>query len=113
NTIETWSATAHSFTSNALSYDFTTGPGQAFTDGSSAPLALHGGKYCIYSGDLNQDGFVSGDDMTGIDNDNTNFDYHAVNDLNGDGFISGDDMTFVDNNNTTFIGKQIPAGAAE
>ncbi|MDR3609047.1 MAG: hypothetical protein P4L27_00620, partial [Ignavibacteriaceae bacterium] len=91
NTVETWSATAVSFTSNALSYDFTTALNKAYTDGSADPMSLHGGKYCIYSGDLNQDGFVSGDDMTGIDNDNTNFDYHAVNDLNGDGFISGDD----------------------
>ncbi|MDR3611542.1 MAG: hypothetical protein P4L27_13320 [Ignavibacteriaceae bacterium] len=111
NTVETWSATAVSFTGGALSYDFTTALNKAYTDGSADPMSLHGGKYCIYSGDLNQDGFVSGDDMTGIDNDNTNFDYHAVNDLNGDGFISGDDMTFVDNNNTNFIGKQVPPGA--
>ncbi|MDR3609070.1 MAG: DNA/RNA non-specific endonuclease [Ignavibacteriaceae bacterium] len=108
NSVETWSAAPHNFTSNALSYDFTTGLSQAYSDGSNPSMALHGSKYCIYSGDLNQDGFVSGDDMTGVDNDNTSFDYHEVNDLNGDGFISGDDMTFIDNNNALFIAKLVP-----
>jgi hypothetical protein len=111
NTIETWSATAVSFTGGALSYDFTTGLNKAYTDGSAYPMSLHSGKYCIYSGDLNQDGFVSGDDYTGVDNDNANFGYHLVNDLNGDGFVAGDDYTFIDNNNNNFIGKQFPAGA--
>jgi hypothetical protein len=110
NTVETWSATAVSFTGGALSYDFTTGLNKAYTDGSADPMSLHGGKYCIYSGDLNQDGFVSGDDYTGVDNDNTNFDYHLVNDVNGDGFVAGDDYTFIDNNNTNFVGKQVPPG---
>lgn len=111
NTIETWSATAHSFSSGTLSYDFTTGLDKAFTDGSNAPLAIHNGKYCIYSGDLDQDGLVTSGDYTGIDNDNFNFDYHAVNDLDGDGIISSGDYTFVDNNNYNFIQKQIPPGA--
>ncbi|MDR3609494.1 MAG: hypothetical protein P4L27_02905, partial [Ignavibacteriaceae bacterium] len=62
NTVEIWSATAVSFTGGALSYDFTTALNKAYTDGSADPMSLHGGKYCIYSGDLNQDGFVSGDD---------------------------------------------------
>ena len=111
NTVETWSATAVSFTAGALSYDFTTGVGQAYTDGSASPLALHGSKYCIYSGDVNQDGIVSGDDYTGVDNDNSNFDYHLVNDVNGDGVVSGDDFTFIDNNNSAFVGRQVPPGA--
>ncbi|MDR3611744.1 MAG: FISUMP domain-containing protein [Ignavibacteriaceae bacterium] len=110
NTVETWSANPQSFTAGSLSYDFTTGVSKAYTDGSNPPMALHNGKWCIYSGDLNQDGFVSGDDFTGVDNDNTLFNYHPINDLNGDGFISGDDDTFIDNNNSAFIGKQIPPG---
>jgi len=110
NTVETWSATSHSFTSGALSYDFTTGVSKAYTDGSNPPLALHSSKYCIYSGDVNQDGYVTGDDYTGVDNDNTNFGYHVVNDVNGDGYVTGDDYTFIDNNNASFIQKQVPAG---
>ncbi|MDR3611743.1 MAG: FISUMP domain-containing protein [Ignavibacteriaceae bacterium] len=108
NTLETWSAHPQSFIAGVLSYDFTTDANKAYTDGSNPPMALHNGKWCIYSGDLNQDGFISGDDFTGVDNDNTSFDYHPINDLNGDGFVSGDDCTFIDNNNYFFISKQIP-----
>ncbi|MDR3610639.1 MAG: S53 family serine peptidase [Ignavibacteriaceae bacterium] len=110
NTIETWSATPQCFTNGILNYNFTTGLGQAYTDGSNPPMALHNGKYCIYSGDCNQDGFVSGPDFAGVDYDNTNFEYHLVNDLNGDGYISGDDFTFIENNNENFIQKQVPPG---
>ena len=74
-------------------------------------LAFHNGKYCIYSGDVNQDGYITGDDYTGVDNDNTNFGYHVVNDVNGDGYVTGDDYTFIDNNNTNFVQRQVPPGA--
>jgi hypothetical protein len=111
NTIETWSATPHSFTNDTLSYNFTTGVGQAYTDGSNPPLALHNGKYCIYSGDVNQDGFVATDDCDNVDNDASNFDYHLVNDVNGDGFVTGDDFQFINDNSTNFIQKQIPPSA--
>jgi hypothetical protein len=111
NTVETWSATSQSFAAGALSYDFTTGVGQAYTDGSIPPLILHGAKYCIYSGDVNQDGFVTGDDFAGVDNDASNFDYNLINDVNGDGFVTGDDFQFIDNNASNFIQKQIPSGA--
>ncbi|MDR3666185.1 MAG: hypothetical protein P4L35_05015 [Ignavibacteriaceae bacterium] len=111
NTVETWSAIPLSFTNDTLSYDFTSGVGQAYTDGSNPPLANHNGKYCIYSGDCNQDGQVTTDDYTGLDNDNANFDYHLVNDVNGDGWVTSDDYTFIDNNNILFIQKQVPPGA--
>ena len=54
-TVETWSAVTHSFSAGALSYNFTTGLGQAYTDGSMDPMALHNGKYCIYSGDVSKE----------------------------------------------------------
>src|SRR5664279_5643709 len=52
NALETWSSTAHSFNSFTLSYDFTSSQSQAYGNN----LKLMGGKYCIYSGDVNQDG---------------------------------------------------------
>ncbi|MDR3665755.1 MAG: hypothetical protein P4L35_02820 [Ignavibacteriaceae bacterium] len=110
-TLETWSASAVSFTSGVLSYDFTTGLGQAYTDGSNPPLAIHSGKYCIYSGDVSQDGQITSDDFTGVDNDNANFDFHIANDVNGDGQVTSDDFTWIDNNNTNFVARQIPPGA--
>jgi 3',5'-cyclic AMP phosphodiesterase CpdA len=113
NTLETWSATAQSLTSGELTYDFTSGLEKVYTDGSNPPLALHNGKYCIYSGDVNQDGFFTGDDFTGVDNDGSNFDYHLINDLNGDGFVTGDDFMFIDNNGSNFIHRQVPPGAPD
>ena len=111
NTIATWSASPHSFTASALSYDFTTSVTQAYTDGSNPPLVLHNGKYCIYSGDLNQDGLINKTDYTGVDNDNSTFNYHPVNDLNGDGLVSSADAQFIDNNYIISIHRQAPAGA--
>jgi hypothetical protein len=110
NTVEVWSATAQTFTAGALTYDFTTGTSQAYTDGSNPSLALHT-IYCIYSGDVNQDGFVTGDDFQDVDNDAANFDYHIANDVNGDGFVTGDDFTFIDNNASLFVQRQVPPGA--
>jgi subtilisin family serine protease len=110
NTIEIWSASTQSFTSGALSYDFTSGPDKAYTDGSNPSLALHT-NYCIYSGDVNQDGFVTGDDFQEVDNDAANFDYHFASDVNGDSFITGDDFQFIDNNASIFVQRQVPPGA--
>jgi uncharacterized protein (TIGR02145 family) len=108
NTLETWSATAQSFTGGALSYDFTTGVDKAYTDGSNAPLSLHSGKYCIYSGDVSQDGFITNDDFTGVDNDASVGDWHTENDVNGDNFVTNDDFTFIDNNASVGVMRQIP-----
>jgi len=108
NSVETWSSAGNSFTSSVLSYNMTSGQSQAY--GSN--LVQKGSKWCIYSGDVNQDGFVTGNDYTGVDNDNTNFDYHIVNDINRDGYVTGDDYTFIDNNNSLFISRQVPPGVA-
>jgi peptidoglycan/xylan/chitin deacetylase (PgdA/CDA1 family) len=104
NSVETWSSEVHTFTSYALSYDFTNSQNQAYGNN----LKLKGGKYCIYTGDVNQDGFVTGEDFTGIDNDASNFVYHLVNDLNGDGFVTGYDFTCIDNNSASFIQQKVP-----
>jgi len=79
--------------------------------GSNPSLAVHGSKYCIYSGDVNQDGFITGDDFESVDNDAANFDFHAATDVNGDGFVTGDDFQFIDNNASLFVQRQVPAGA--
>jgi hypothetical protein len=110
-TIETWSAAGVSFTGGALTYDFTTALAQAYTDGSLPSMSLQGGKYCIYSGDVNQDGFITNDDFTGVDNDASVGDWHVENDVNGDGFVTNDDFTFIDNNASVGLAKQVPPGA--
>jgi hypothetical protein len=111
-TIETWSARAVSFTGGVLNYDFTSGLDKAYSEGSIAPLALHDSRYCLYSGDINHDGFITNDDFSGVDNDASVGDWHVENDVNGDGFVTNDDFTFIDNNASVGIMRQVPPGAS-
>jgi hypothetical protein len=104
NCVETWSWAAVTFTGSVLNYDFTWTQGAAYGNN----LALAGDKWCLFSGDVNQDGFITGDDFAGVDNDASNFDYHAVNDVNGDGFVTGDDFMFIDNNAALFVERIVP-----
>ena len=111
NSIETWSAAVQSFSSYTLSYDFTTAAAKAYGNN----LVLQGGKYCIYSGDVNQDGYVTESDFTSVYNDNSlggapPNNYHLQNDLNGDGRITGDDLSCIDNNSANGVSKKVPSG---
>jgi pectate disaccharide-lyase len=106
NSVETWSSLI-TFSNSNPTYDFTTAQNKAYNNN----LIQVGSKWCLYSGDVNQDGWVTSDDYTGVDNDNFNYDYHIVNDINGDGFVTSDDYTFIDNNNFSYIQRQVPAGA--
>jgi hypothetical protein len=108
NALETWSSTAHSFNSFTLSYDFTSSQSQAYGNN----LILRGGKYCVYSGDVNQDGLVDLSDQIEIDNDNENYvTGFAVTDVNGDGLVDLSDLIPVDNNILNFVTRQVPPGA--
>src|ERR1035438_4419032 len=109
NTIETWSVTAQSFTSGALNYNFTTAAAQAY--GSN--LIQIGSKWCIYSGDVNQDGLCDSGDILLIDNDYTNYLYGPgmVTDVNGDGVVDSGDILITDNNYTNYIYAAKPDGA--
>ena len=61
---------------------------------------LEPGVFAIYSGDVNQDGFIGVDDVASVDNQNLNGDMgYVLGDLNGDGFVGVDDVAIVDNNN--------------
>jgi uncharacterized protein (TIGR02145 family) len=105
NAIETWSANAQTFSSSTLSYDFTTADVQAYGNN----LILKGGKYCIYSGDITQDGQVSFSDLIAIDNDGNNYVTGYTNtDLTGDNQVTFSDLIIVDNNNSHYISKSTP-----
>ena len=74
-------------------------PQLALDAGSAAKTVVFQGV-----GDVNQDGFIGGDDVGPVDNDNlaglTAFDSgYMTNDINGDGFVGGDDVSITDNNN--------------
>jgi hypothetical protein len=100
NGLETWSATAHTFTSSALSYDFTTAATQAY--GSN--MLLIGTKWCIISGDANQDGSIDGIDRSLCWNDRGLIGPYAT-DLNGDGSVDGLDRSICWNNRGLTVAK--------
>ena len=108
NAIATWSATPQIFAGNSLNYDFTNSASKAYGDN----LKLKGVKYCIYSGDVNQDGLVDSDDLASVTNDIAAglFGIGLVTDLTGDGIINSDDMVIVTNNNAAGIYSAVPPG---
>jgi hypothetical protein len=109
NTVQGWSASPQVFTSYVLSYDFTSGLGQAYTNGSGNPMVQKGAKWCFYSGDVTQDHQVTFSDLLQEDNDNNNYVTGAtVTDLTGDQQVTFSDLIIVDNNNSNYIARQWP-----
>ena len=88
-----------------MSYDFTTSANKAYGDN----LKLKGIKWCIYNGDVNQDGVVDLTDVSNVDLDNLGFStgYRAT-DVNGDNLVDLTDLSLVDNNNLNFVTKVTP-----
>lgn len=102
NTIETWSKTDGEVfvCGNSLSYDFTDAINKAYGDN----LKLKGAKYCVYSGDADQDGIVDVVDLVNIYNDASNFvSGYVPTDINGDDFIDSSDLIITYNNAINFV----------
>ncbi len=107
NSIETWSkAGGEIYTfGGTLNYNFTTGASKAYGNN----LVLKGAKYCIYSGDVNQDGIVDLSDAGTIDNEGAVFATGYVDgDLTGDRFVDLSDAAIADNNAANFVSKITP-----
>ncbi|PKO95183.1 MAG: hypothetical protein CVU14_12180, partial [Bacteroidetes bacterium HGW-Bacteroidetes-9] len=105
NSIETWSAQPVSFSNGTIYYNFTDNITHAYGNN----LKFINGRYCIFAGDANQDGFVDTADMTLVDNDATNFAFgYLASDINGDGMVDTADMTILDNNSFSFVGSIKP-----
>lgn len=103
NSIETWSKDGGEYLTNDNSiynYDFTTASSQAY--GSN--LKLKSGKYCLFSGDVNQDGFITLFDVIPIYNDASNFVYgeYLKTDLTGDNIVDLTDVSMCYNNSSNF-----------
>ena len=106
NSIETWSKTGQVFSSANLVYDFTTDSAKAYGDN----LNKKGTKWCIYSGDVNQDGLVDITDVSIVDTDNLNFATgYRVTDMNGDNLIDLTDVIIADVNKSNFVSKITPS----
>lgn len=99
NSIETWSKIGGlSLQTNGypIPYDFTTSASQAYGNN----MRLKGGKYCIYSGDVNQDGVIDGSDLSRIDNSAAFYQVgtRLPEDLDANGIVDADDFAIGDNN---------------
>ncbi|MDQ3022718.1 MAG: hypothetical protein M3R36_19460 [Bacteroidota bacterium] len=102
NCIETWSKAggeAYSF-GGIVNYDFTSSNTQAFGNN----LKLVGTRYCIFSGDVNQDEIVDLVDLSLIENDAFNFlSGYLSTDVNGDYVADIADLTLTDNNGFNLV----------
>ncbi|HRI86474.1 MAG TPA: hypothetical protein PK536_13610 [Ignavibacteria bacterium] len=106
NTIETWSSVPVSISNNPVSYDFTDLQSKAYGNN----MMMKGSKWCIYSGDVTQDGFIDINDLQLVDNDVYNFitGYSYLTDLNGDFFVDIADYVITDNNALNFVSAVTP-----
>ncbi len=105
NGLETWSKNTITFTSNNLSYNFTSAAVMAYGDN----MTLKGSRWTFYSGDVNGDGSIDIADLTFIDNDASNFQTgYLPTDLNGDNLTDLADLIFADNNASNFITAVTP-----
>lgn len=109
NSIETWSKSGGEYLTNdgtLYNYDFTSASSQAYLNN----LRLNGSKFCFYSGDVNQDGFVSLFDVIPVYNDAAYFatGNYLATDLTGDSIIDLTDVTLCYNNSVNFIRVRKP-----
>lgn len=105
NSLSTWSQNAQTFNSGNITYDFTTSGNQAY--GNNMTLKL--GKYCIYSGDVNNDGTISLTDVLTIYNSAITFSSgYVLTDLNGDNYVDLSDITYCFNNASAFVAAITP-----
>ena len=107
NSIETWSKAggeAYAF-GGIMSYDFTTSSAQAYGNN----LKLINGKYCTFSGDIDQDGSVDAADLSIADNDSfSGMSGYVNSDLTGDGYVDVSDVSITENNSFNTVTKIIP-----
>ena len=105
NSLETVGATAVSFAGNTINKSFGS-PAEVF-GGNLRQMGDSG--YAIYSGDVNQDGFINQEDITLVENDASNFSKgYLTNDCNGDGTVDAGDLILIDNNASLFIESATP-----
>lgn len=100
NSIETWSASTHSFTDDTLSYDFTTAAATAY--GSNQELV--GVRWTNFSGDVDKDGSVDLTDLSLVYNNAADFvNGYQLTDVNGDLITDLNDLLDVNENASKFV----------
>lgn len=102
NALETWSSVPLLMTDSNV-YDFTTGITQAFPDNVNPNPQMiflpDAGLWAFYSGDVNQDGQIAGDDFNLVEVNVTDqaFGYFST-DLTGEGASDGSDFNLLEVN---------------
>lgn len=106
NTIETWSSSGiHYNTDSIMNYDFTVSNANAYGNNE----VFRAARYCIYSGDINNDGFVNLEDILTTSNAANNFSAgYFKEDVNGNNLVELNDILTVYNNAGKFISKVTP-----
>jgi len=107
NALETWSKKGGEIFSDGdvLLYDFTVSGSRAYGNNQT----LKGIIYCLYSGDVNQDGVIDLADLSEVDMDIFSFRSGYNNtDLTGDNFTDINDIALADNNAFEFVTAVIP-----
>jgi len=105
NSLETTTVTSISFAGGIINQSF---GARSNIYGGNLSLS-YDGRYLIYSGDVNQDGFIDTQDYIGIDNDSYNYVAGYLDtDVDGSGIIDTNDYIPIDNNNYNYIGTVLP-----
>ncbi len=101
NSIETWSAASVTYNfGSKVFYDFTLTSGSAY--GSNLKFVKN--KWCIYSGDVNQDGVIDLTDLISVLNASNIFlTGYVPQDCTGDFFVDLSDLIITYNNAKSFI----------
>ena len=105
NSIETWSGTSVNFSGNNMIYNFLGNISYAYGNNMKLIDGLPDiDKYGIFSGDVNQDGFINLSDVLDIYNDAGNFiTGYKVTDTNGDDITDLSDILIANNNSIGFV----------
>lgn len=102
NTLETWSRVGGDslLKGNFLNYDFSDDSSKVFGNNQ----IKIGSRYCLYSGDVNQDGLIDGSDISITENDvlleNSGY---LPTDVTGDNYTDASDLSLIDNNSSKLI----------
>ncbi len=106
NSLEIWTEDSVSFFISTVNYNFTNVAGRAY---GANQISVGGGKFAMYSGDINQDGIIDSADVVLMENGIQSFLYgYYSSDLNGDGIVENADYSVLDNNSSGVISVSKP-----